>query len=653
MSALPHDPFELAGAPEPMAPLTHVIISPANIALEARLNRSKPLTWWQLWKLKREAAGLRQRIENLSVGWDELLVEFRELKESLKLLFDHKLQLAQERQINPEDANLKAQMDDLREEAEPMYRRYQVIRKEIEQLQALAKSYAAINERIEDNPKVIARLKADEEAYKLQKEEARSYEQLIIDRLTQLGFCYRWTNNKGAKQIDHVKFSEVHITTDAVYFKLSASYRTAFGAWRTKMPYGVKIGDLIKEETLLELSYGCQRQVSARANIVNGAWLVVHRLDTNDGLLTQVKYAAVMERYPLKYHGRFPLCVGVTYHRTVQWLNLADYPHMLIAGFTGSGKSNFVNSIICTLITRHSPDEIRLVLVDLKDGLEFDYFEHLPHLHGTIVDKVSSLADRLEELQAIMQSRNQQMRGKAKSLQDYNAKYPDEAMPRIVCIIDEVASIMAQGELTKRINNSLRQLTAKGRAPGIHIILSTQRPSVDAIDGGIKVNLAARIVGRMPSNTDSMTVLGTGEAKDLAPVPGRMIMQIGPDPIPIQTPLIENEDVEEAIKLARAYDQPEELPTPEGFSVTEEWTPEKIVALSLNHLNGKISANNIWMEIKDEGGMSRNQVREMLERIWAMDCIHFEGRDYRVERIARGGKRLVEIEQIARLPDSE
>lgn len=649
MSTLPLSHFDLDAAPPPMAPLTHVVISPQNIAMEARLSRAKPLSRRQVRKLDREARRLEKRIRRESRGMETHIQRFQELRGTLRGLWQQRNGLAAQRQADRQDETLKAQWQQLYQTALPLQREYESLRQQLSHLYTLYREAAAIRQRIDDNPLVIANAKAEEERIRLQKAEARAYEQLILERFTQLGYCHHWNDSKGEKRVDRVQFSEAHITMDAVFFKIAASYRNMFGGWKTRIPYGVKIGDLVKEETLLELAYACQRQVTAKANLTGGAWIIVHRLDTNDGLMNQVRYNKVMERYPFKHHDKIPLCVGVAHHRQVQWLTIAHYPHVLVAGFTGSGKSNFINSIICTLIAQHSPDEVRLLLVDLKDGVEFSSYEHIPHLHGEVVDKISTLADRLQELEAIMQERNQKMRGKAKTIAEYNAKYTSDHMPRIICIIDEVASIMAHGELTKRINNSLRQLTAKGRAPGIHIILSTQRPSVDAIDGGIKVNLAARIVGRMPSHSDSLTVLGTGEAKELAAVPGRMILQIGPDPMPVQTPMIEEADIVEALRRAMEYPTPDPLPVPEGYSLAEEWTPEKIVELSLKYLGGNISHSAVWEEIKDEGGLSRSQLREMMEHIWKMDCIPYDDKQYRV---ARGGGKVRKLVEIPQLTDS-
>jgi hypothetical protein len=629
--------------PEPMARLLHEVISPANIQMEARLSRAKPLSKLQIWKLKREAKSLVQKIQSLEPEATEAL--YNQVREAYQETLAKLERLKQYSQNAPEHDHIRLMMRRERQRLEWLKVKGSELQAHREKIRQLVHTQEAILQRIRDNPQVIERQKEIEESHRIQRKEAAAYEQLIIERLSQLGYCHRWVDKQGRKRVDSIHFSQCHITMDAVYLKLAASHRDLFGGWRTRLPYGVKIADIVKEETCYELSMACQRQVTSKSNFLTGPWLIVHRIDTIDGLLNEVAYAKLMKEYPQKEHNRFPLCIGVAQNLHIWWLNLTECRHWLIAGYTGSGKSNFINSLICNLISMHSPEEVRLVLVDLKDGIEFSFYENIPHLHGKVIDSVALLADKLNELEAIMQARNQEMKGKARSLREYQAKYPDAKMPRIICIIDEVASTMAHGELTKRITNSLRALTSKGRAPGIHVILSTQRPSVDAIDGTIKVNLDARIVGRMPSHVDSQTVLGTGDAKELAAIAGRMIIMTGPDPVPIQTPFIEEDDIFDALKTAMQYPRPEPLPVPEDFNQVEEWTPEKIVGLSLRFLGGNISHSAVWAEIKDENRLSYRQTRELVERIWKMDCIPFEGKQYHVERGSGKTKKLVEIAQ--------
>lgn len=650
MSTMDAIQFGNMRAPEPMAPLKHVIITPENVAMEARLSRAKPLGRIELWKLGREAATLEKQLSKLRPSKAAEMARLNELKQSLSSLQVYRDELDRDLALTPFDPHLATQHQQLMETALPLWREYEALKLELGAYMDMEKRLQATRQRIADNPAIIERKKEEDRLLQIQRQEAQAYERLMISRFTQLGLCYRWVDKNGNKKIDEVRFSWCEITPDAIYYKVAASYGRMFGGWGTHLPYGVRIADLESEQTLYELSLSCQRQVTAKSSPTGGAWIIVHRLDTNDGLVNQVHYTSVMEHYPRKYRAKLPICVGVGLNLNVIWLNIADYPHMLVAGFTGSGKSNFVNVIICTLITQHSPEEVRIILVDLKDGVEFSAYENIPHLHGKVVDTVPDLADTLQELEAIMSDRNKQLKGKAKSLAQYNMKFPDKPLPRIICIIDEVASIMNQGDSTKRINHSLRQLTAKGRAPGVHIILCTQRPTVDVIDGGVKVNLAARIVGRMPSSTDSQAVIGSGDAKDLAAVPGRMLLQISPDPQPVQTPFIEEEDVAVALKRAMEYEPPDALPVPEGFNEAAEWTPEKLIELSINFLGGSLSHTRIWDEIKNEGGITNSQLRAMVKSIWAMDCIPFEGKEYRVDRSKGHIRKLVEIIRTDEMP---
>jgi hypothetical protein len=485
-----------------------------------------------------------------------------------------------------------------------------------------------------------------------QRAETKNYEQILIDRWTHIGYCYRYSDSNGRKQVEQVGFSERHITPEAIYLKVGITTMHWLGGMKTHLPYGVHVADLVKPETLEELSLACQRQVSAKVDYLRGAWIIINRLDTTDGLLNQVAYADVIQSYPNKFHHRVPICVGVAERKQVQWLNLSDFPHGLIAGFTGSGKSNFINSIICTLISKHDPADMRLILVDLKEGVEFATYAGVPHLYGPIVESVPDLANKLEEVQAIMFQRYKLMKGKALNIGQFNAKHPKDHMARIVVIVDEVISTMDNGDYTKRISASLKQLVAKGRASGIHVILSTQRPSVDAIQGLIKVNLSFRIVGRMPSHADSLTVLGSGAAKDLPAIAGRMVMQLGPDPVPVQTPMINDDDVEAALKAAMEYEKPGAIPVPENAYTQTEWTPERIVALSLNHLGGNVSHIKVWEEIKEDGSLSRAQTRVLCERIWSMDCIEFEGKRYKALKGKGAAHRLVELEEtVAEVPN--
>jgi len=625
-------------APPPLAPLKDIIISPANIAAEARRQRAQTLGWKKRRTVTKAVRELTRQLNRQ--GYPQLLKQFREVKPQMETLYSRYAEIKEGLAQTPDNPELLENLKSLQTELLPIKREWDSLKTRIMPLRSLAKERSELQRALDDDRIARERIQVERQLMKAIVKEAQIYERLIIHKWTALGFAYR-RDEGGKYKVDTVKFSEVSITLDAIYYKVDASFKTALGNWQTNVPQGVYVGkQLLNEETLVELSITCQRQVTGTWNH-NGAWVIVHRLDSVDGLMNYVPFGDTLSRYPVKYHEKFPICVGVGSARKVQWVNLSDFPHWLIGGFTNSGKSNIVNVGICTLITKHTPQNLRLVLIDLKGGLEFNFYADIPHLHGGIVDSIEGVANTLAQLEAIMQSRFRKFRGLAKRIEEYHDKRPGDYMPRILCVFDEVASIMDHGDLTKQILASLRELTRMGRAVGIHIWLCTQRPDVKAVDGQIKNNLAVRLSGRMSSSADSMTIVGNSSAKDLAPIPGRMILQLGPDPTAVQTPHITNEDIQEALSNAKAFNPPPELDIPEYQRITHQiWTVEKVVELSIKHLGGNINARPIWDAADD---LSQGQARELVEKVWAMPMIDFEGKRYKVESFKGKQKRLVEV----------
>lgn len=624
-------------APPPLDPLTNVVISPANIAAEARRQRAQTLGFRQRRKIQGAVKKLDRQLKR--VGYAPLMEESRDLRLRMETLHQDYLALRGELAANPEDLEAKQNLKSLHKELVTLKARWEQLKQHIQPLRPIWEDYQSLQMALEDDSIARARLRAERKLMEAMVKEAKIYERLIIDKWTALGFAYKRTEGSKYK-VDRVKFSEVAITVDAIYFKIAASYKTAFGNWQTQVPEGVYVGSqLLDEKTLVELGIACQRQVTGAVN-TNGAFVIVHRLDSIDGLMNYVSWVDVMERYPEKYHERFPICVGVGMARKVQWCNLSDYPHWLIGGFTNSGKSNMVNVGISTLITKHSPMDIRLILIDLKGGLEFSYYKGIPHLHGDTVESIEGIANALAELEAIMHDRFRRFKGVAKKIEEYHLKRSDY-MPRILVVFDEVASLMDHGDLTKQILASLRELTRMGRAVGIHVWLCTQRPDVKVIDGQIKNNLSVRLSGRMASSSDSVTILGNSTAKELAPIQGRMVLQLGPDPIFIQTPHITDEMLTESISRAKLFELPPPLDVPDYKRVTHQhWTWERVVELSIKHLGGNISARPVWEAADD---LSQAQARELVEIIWGMDSIPFGGKTYRVQALKGKQKRLVEV----------
>ena len=199
--------------------------------------------------------------------------------------------------------------------------------------------------------------------------------------------------------------------------------------------------------------------------------------------------------------------------------DLSRLPHMLVAGHTGGGKSVFLASLIASLVWRHSPETLRLVLVDPK-LMDFPVFEALPHLHdGQVIyepaDAIGILRWLIEEESA---RRAQLMRETGnRKIESYYRHFSRQSLPRIVVIVDEFADIMNSLGRRERqdFERQINRLAATGRARGIHLILATQRPTVDIVSGNIKANIPARVSFQLTTQTDSRTILDRAGAEAL------------------------------------------------------------------------------------------------------------------------------------------
>lgn len=197
--------------------------------------------------------------------------------------------------------------------------------------------------------------------------------------------------------------------------------------------------------------------------------------------------------------------------------DLAKMPHLLIAGSTGSGKSVCVNSMLISLMYKYTPEELRMVLVDPKK-VEFEVYNGIPHLLVPVVCNPKKAAGVLQWAVVEMEKRYDMLQSKnVRSLNSYNALAEKtgefEKMSKIVIVIDEMADLMQT--TPKEVEDSIARLAAMARAAGMHIILATQRPSVDVITGTIKNNIPSRIALTVSSRIDSTTILGTGGAETL------------------------------------------------------------------------------------------------------------------------------------------
>ncbi|PIR88921.1 MAG: cell division protein FtsK [Candidatus Harrisonbacteria bacterium CG10_big_fil_rev_8_21_14_0_10_40_38] len=195
------------------------------------------------------------------------------------------------------------------------------------------------------------------------------------------------------------------------------------------------------------------------------------------------------------------------------FINLEKMPHLLIAGSTGSGKSICIHSIIMSLLYKNSPEQLQLILIDPK-RVELSAYDGIPHLVSPVITDVKKSVGVFRWTISEMDRRyDLLLKAGSRDIRSYNAAHKDEPIPYLVMVIDELADLMAR--YGREVEGSIVRLAQMARATGIHLILSTQRPSVEVITGLIKANITARIALQVASQIDSRTILDTSGAEKL------------------------------------------------------------------------------------------------------------------------------------------
>lgn len=276
-----------------------------------------------------------------------------------------------------------------------------------------------------------------------------------------------------------------------------------------------------------------------------------------------------------------PIVLGKTINNEVYMADLAKLPHLLIAGATGQGKSVGLNVILASLLYKKHPSQLKFVLVDPKK-VEFSIFERIsnhflaqnPTVEEPIITDNSKVVNTLMSLTNEMDTRYELMRvAGCRIIKEYNKKFverkldPNEGhrfMPYIVLVIDELADLMVHSG--KEVEKPIVRLAQLARAVGIHLILATQRPSVDVITGIIKANFPARLSYKVSAKVDSRTILDQGGAEQLTGL-GDLLFTAGSDIVRLQSPYLDTPEVESVVDYIgnqRGYSSPYMLPEYEG-----------------------------------------------------------------------------------------
>ena len=234
--------------------------------------------------------------------------------------------------------------------------------------------------------------------------------------------------------------------------------------------------------------------------------------------------------------------------------DLASMPHLLIAGTTGSGKSVCINTIILSLLYRHTPDKCKFILIDPK-MLELSTYEGIPHLLCPVITEAKKAASVLGWVVKEMESRYRLMtKESVRNIDSYNIKHK-LPMPYIVVVVDEMSDLMLVAG--KEIENYIQKLSQMARAAGIHIIMATQRPSVDVITGTIKANFPTRISFQVTSKIDSRTILGEQGAEQLLGKGDMLYMSSANRIVRIHAPFVSDVEIEKINNFLRSQAEPD------------------------------------------------------------------------------------------------
>jgi DNA segregation ATPase FtsK/SpoIIIE, S-DNA-T family len=273
-----------------------------------------------------------------------------------------------------------------------------------------------------------------------------------------------------------------------------------------------------------------------------------------------------------------PLAVwlGKDISGTAVWTDLARMPHLLIAGTTGSGKSGCINTLLTSILLRATPDEVRMILIDPK-RIELGYYEHIPHLLTPVVSSPKEAAAVLTNCIAEMERRYERLSQlRARSLPEANraARRRGEApMPYLLVVIDELADLMMVSP--QAVEDAVIRLAQKSRAVGIHLVLATQRPSVDVITGMIKANVPSRAAFAVSSQTDSRVILDQAGAESLLGQGDMLFKPLGTSRLQrVQGAYVSEEEIALIVEQCRSQREQELdeslLELPEAFAEGED-----------------------------------------------------------------------------------
>lgn len=322
----------------------------------------------------------------------------------------------------------------------------------------------------------------------------------------------------------------------------------------TVMQYTLKPSDGMKLSKIVSLKNDLAYELAAKSLRIEapipGKSLVGIEMPNEQRTLVRLKELLLSDAFS-KIKSNLRMVLGRDVSGAARIADLAEMPHLLVAGATGSGKSVGINTFLLSLIYQNSPNDLRMILVDPK-RVELVPYNGIPHLLTPVINDPEKTVSALKWAVSEMTRRYMELsKVKVRNIKEYNATKPPEKMPYIVIVIDELADLMMVAQ--KEVEGCIMRLAQMARAVGIHLILATQRPSVNVITGVIKANIPTRLSFAVTSGVDSKTILDTVGAEDLLGQGDMLFIPPGESkPVRIQGSFISTDEVRKvtnAIKL--------------------------------------------------------------------------------------------------------
>ncbi len=472
------------------------------------------------------------------------------------------------------------------------------------------------------------RKKEERKLFIFHKQQAKLLETQIIEILTNLGFCHHVTHNEKKQIKGRVKIAKVDVSPFAYVFHINA------------VPFGVKKTDMSQDWVATEIASTIGKKVRHELDLFGLRYTV-----EVGSTLSIPNFASFsdFERMP-KSMPPLAFYAGLTTNGAPVFRNLADAPHMIVAGQTGGGKSNWLNGIICGYLLRNSPARVKLVLFDLKGGVEFDSFYGIPHLWDGAKDSdgiIEYPEQIIPALNAILEETNRRLallkKAKKKNIAEFNrGKHEQNVLPYIIGIFDEYTT--ARKLAGDKVETVLSTIANLSRAAGIHFIIGTQYPKAEILSTLISVNFPWRIAFNM-STAASQSVLGSWDAVGLTPI-GRAIMQTSDGLVYLQTPRITSSTINSVVR---------DVIEGKGEITVRTIDPEEVIEFALNNTEGRLTHETIFNQFKER--ITDAALRDLLKSMESRDY-DINGTMYKVVPGYANVPRRVEMAENSKPDDS-